>query len=293
MGQPAGRRPIVSYLMAHYVVSERHACVVIQQSRRVQQYQSVKPRRDDLRQRMHEIAATRVRYGYRRIRVLLQREGWQVGQKLIFRLYREEGLALRKLPFHRRHRNKMRVQRTARQVPQAPNQAWTLDFMSDQLSNGQRFRVLTIVDVFTREALAIKIGQHLKAPDVVEELSHIITQRGTPERLFCDNGSEFSGQILDLWAYHHRVQIDFSRPGKPTDTRQARIHRNIQWSTEGRMFERALVRVDQGGRCHHSGLASRLQRESTSHGSQRHVTDRICREIKARRDDHWSTSCKN
>jgi putative transposase len=124
---------------------------------------------------------------------------------------------LRKRPFHRRRRNKMRVQRAARRVPTAPNQAWTLDFMSDQLSNGQRFRVLTIVDVFTREALAIKIGQRLKAPDVVEELSHIITQRSTPERLFCDNGSEFSGQILDLWAYHHRVQIDFSRPGKPTD----------------------------------------------------------------------------
>ncbi len=203
--------------MAHYVVSERHACEVVQQSRRVQRYQSVKPRRDDLRQRMHQIAATRVRYGYRRIRVLLQREGWQVGQKLIFRLYQEEGLALRKRPLRRRRYNKMRVQRESRLVPQAPNQAWTLDFMSDQLSNGQRFRVLTIVDVFTREALAIKIGQRLKAPDVVEALSHIITKRGTPERLFCDNGSEFSGQVLDLWAYHHRVHIDFSRPGKPTD----------------------------------------------------------------------------
>ena len=89
--------------------------------------------------------------------------------------------------------------------------------MSDQLSNGQRFRVLTVVDVFTREALAIKIGQRLKVPDVVEVLSHIIGKRGAPERLFCDNGSEFSGQVLDLWAYHHHVQIDFSRPGKPTD----------------------------------------------------------------------------
>ena len=203
--------------MAHYVVSECHACEGVRKSRRLQPYRSVKPRRDNLRQRMHEIAATRVRYGYRRIRVLLQREGWQVGQKLIFRLYQEEGLALRKRPFHRRRRNKMHVQRVARRDPTAPNQAWTLDFMSDQLSNGQRFRVLTIVDVFTRVALAIKIGQHLKAPDVVEVLSHIISKRGTPERLFCDNGSEFSGQVLDLWAYHHGVQIDFSRPGKPTD----------------------------------------------------------------------------
>ena len=203
--------------MAHYVVSERHACEVVQQSRRVQQYQSVKPRRDDLRQRMHEIAATRVRYGYRRIRVLLQREGWEVGQTQLFRLYREEGLALRKQPFKHRRRNKMRVQRDARWVPREPNQAWALDFMSDQLSNGQRFRVLTIVDVFTREALAIRVGTRLKAPDVVEVLNHILAKRSAPRRLLCDNESEFSGQVLDLWAYHHQVQIDFSRPGKPTD----------------------------------------------------------------------------
>jgi putative transposase len=92
-----------------------------------------------------------------------------------------------------------------------------LDFVADQLSNGQRFRALTIIDVFTREALAIDVGQRLSASDVVRALDELRSKRGAPRTLFCDNGSEFTSQVMDLWAYHHKVEIAFSRPGKPTD----------------------------------------------------------------------------
>jgi putative transposase len=163
---------------------------------------------------MREIAQTRVRYGYRKIRVLLNREGWKVGKKLVYRLYREEGLALRHKP---RRKRRASLQRRERCRPTAPNQVWTLDFVTDQLADGRRFRALTIMDVFTRESLAIEVGQRLKGEDVVSTLNGIRRTRGVPKFLFCDNGSEFTSQIMDLWAYHNQVHIDFSRPGKPTD----------------------------------------------------------------------------
>jgi putative transposase len=163
---------------------------------------------------MREIAQARIRYGYRKIRVLLKREGWNVGKKLVYRLYREEGLALRYKPRRRRYAATNRGERCR---PSAPNQAWSLDFVADQLADGRRFRALTIVGVFTRESLAIEAGQSLKGADVVHVLSRICLQRATPKTLFCDNGSEFTSQAMDLWACHAGVRIDFSRPGKPTD----------------------------------------------------------------------------
>jgi len=163
---------------------------------------------------MKELAAARVRYGYRRLLVLLNREGWKVGKNVVYRLYREEGLILRHRPPRRR---KMAVPRQERFKPTQPNQAWSMDFVSDQLVGGHRFRTLTIVDVYTRESLATEAGARLRAEHVVQVLSRLCRERGAPLRVFCDNGSEFSGRIFDLWAYHHHVQIDFSRPGKPTD----------------------------------------------------------------------------
>jgi putative transposase len=182
--------------------------------RSVWYYRSVKDPKLALRGRMHEIARTRVRFGYRRLHVLLRREGWVLGKNQAYRLYREENLQLRsKLP----KRRKMVVMRRERFVPHRPNEAWSMDFVADQLVNGDRFRALTIVDVFSREALAIEVGQHLRGEHVVEACNRLVAQRRAPKRIFVDNGSEFSGRLLDLWAYHHGVQIDFSRPGKPTD----------------------------------------------------------------------------
>ena len=163
---------------------------------------------------MREIATVRVRYGYRKILVLLQREGWAVGKTMVSRLYREEGLALRRtVPRKRR----VAVERRERPKATRPNQAWSLDFVTDQLADGRRFWALTVVDVYTRESLAMEPGQSLKGQDVVRVLQSIPRDRGRPKRLFCDNGSEFSRQVLDLWAYQNGVKIDFSRPGKLTD----------------------------------------------------------------------------
>jgi putative transposase len=165
--------------------------------------------------RIRELARARVRYGYRRIRVLLNREGWKVGRYLVYRLYKEEGMTLQ-----RRRARRKRTAAVARQekVPATrPNQIWSLDFVCDQLADGRRFRALTVVDIYTRESLAIEAGPSLKGADVVRVLNHVKSRRGSPQFLFCDNGSEFTGQAMDLWAHQNHVRIDFSRPGKPTD----------------------------------------------------------------------------
>ncbi len=167
-----------------------------------------------MRLRMREIAKVRVRYGYRKIRVLLNREGWNVSRYLAYRLYCEEGLALRP---RRSHRRRAAAQRREPFRSTAPNQVWSLDFVADQLADGRRFRALTVVDIYTRESLAIEAGQSLKGEDVAMVLNRITLQRGSPKVLFCDNGSEFTSQAMDLWAYRNGVRIDFSRPGKPTD----------------------------------------------------------------------------
>ena len=214
MARPALRRPVVEYVHDHYPVTRRRACRLAQLHRSVFYYRSVKDPKLALRGRMREIARTRVRYGYRRIHVLLRREGWTLGRNQVYRLYTEEALQLRsKLP----KRRKMMVARRERYVPRRPNQAWSMDFVADQLVNGNRFRALTIVDVFSREALAIEVGKQLRAENVVDVCNRLAATRGAPKRVFTDNGSEFSGRMFDLWAYHHGVQIDFSRPGKPTD----------------------------------------------------------------------------
>ena len=137
-----------------------------------------------------------------------------MGKKLGYRRYREEGLTLRHKP---RRKRRAALHRHERFRPTGAKQVWSLDFVADPLADGRRFRALTILDVFTRESLAIEVGQKLKGEDVVAALNQIRGRRGVPKGLFCDNGSEFTSQIMDLWAYHNRVQIDFSRPGKPTD----------------------------------------------------------------------------
>jgi putative transposase len=205
---------VVLYLVGAYRVSERRACQLVLLPRATHRYQSIRDPLTELRLRMRQLAQTRIRYGYRKIRVLLIREGWQVGKKLVYRLYREERLGLRMRPKRRRT-----VSEHSRQKPRAerPNQVWSLDFVADELIGGRRFGALTVVDVYTRECLVIEVGQSLKGHDVVRVLQRVAEERGMPQMLFCDNGSEFTSQVLDLWAYHNQVKIDFSRPGKPTD----------------------------------------------------------------------------
>lgn len=204
----------MAYVVSHYALTMRRACRLLKQPRSVQYYSSIKDPRHDLRSRMRELAQARVRYGYRRLHVLLKRDGWQLGRNQMYRFYCEEQLQLRsKLP----KRRKMVVSRRQRPVARAPNDIWSLDVVADQLSDGTRFRALTVVDVFTREALVIEVGKRLAGEHVVAALNRVVANRGAPKYLFADNGSEFSGRLLDLWAYHFKTRIDFSRPGKPTD----------------------------------------------------------------------------
>lgn len=164
--------------------------------------------------RIREIAETRVRYGYLRIYVLLRREGWRVNHKRVYRIYCEESLNLRrKRP--RRHATGSR--RMDRPVVEYPDACWSMDFVVDSLFNGRRFRALTIVDNYSRECLAIEAGQNITGAEVVAVVRGLVKERGVPERIQCDNGSEFISKVLDKWAYEHRITMDFSRPGKPGD----------------------------------------------------------------------------
>jgi len=173
-------------------------------------------RRDDtvVRQRIKEIATTRVHYGYQRVYVMLRREGFKDNHKRVRRIYREQGLSLRS---KRPKRNKSAALRQPKQTVTAINQIWSMDFVADALFDGRKLRTLTVVDNYTRESLAIDVGQSLKGEDVVMTLSRIVTTRGLPATIKVDNGSEFISKVMDKWAYENGVEIDFSRPGRPTD----------------------------------------------------------------------------
>ena len=187
----------------------------MQQSCTVYQYTSIRPDQAPLRMRIREIAASRVRYGYQRIYVLLRREGWQVNHKRVHRLYREEGLNLRHTKRNRRHLNALR--KALSTMPQRANECWAMDFVSDALFDGRRIRALTILDTFTRESLAIEVGRSLKGEDVAVVLSRIVFHRSVPTKIRCDNGPEFTSKALDKWTYENGVELEYSRPGKPTD----------------------------------------------------------------------------
>ena len=177
-------------------------------------YRSVVKDESALILRMKEITQTRVHYGYRRVHVMLRREGFKDNHKRVYRLYREQGLSLR----HKRpKRNKAAQLRQPKTTAQHVNQMWSMDFVADNLLDGRKLRMLTVVDCFTRESLAIHVGQSLKGEDVVRVVDAIARERGTPQTIKADNGGEFISKAMDRWAYEHKVEIDFSRPGKPTD----------------------------------------------------------------------------
>jgi putative transposase len=163
---------------------------------------------------MRDIAETRIHYGYRRIHVLLRREGWTVNAKRVYRLYVDEALGLRRKKPKRRRAAMVRQPQTA---VTRPNERWTMDFMSDALAGGQKLRVLTVVDTYTRECLALEAARQFHGIDVARHLTHIAATRGLPAVIKCDNGTEFTSRTFDHWAWANKVQLDFSRPGKPTD----------------------------------------------------------------------------
>ncbi|WP_440515063.1 IS3 family transposase [Serratia sarumanii] len=212
--RPAQKRQAVHFLQEAYRISGRRACGLLMQSRTVYHWQS---RRDDraITLRIREIAETRIRYGYPRIHIQLRREGWLVNHKKTHRIYCLEGLNLRR---KRPRRHVSAARRQQRPILTHVDQCWSMDFVSDNLFNWQRFRALTVVDNFSRECLAIHAGKSLKGEDVVRVMEALrVLDRRLPVRIQTDNGSEFISKSLDKWAYEHGVTMDFSRPGKPTD----------------------------------------------------------------------------
>ena len=168
----------------------------------------------NLKKRIREIAETRVRYGYRRIHVLLRREGWDVNGKRVYRLYKELGLQLRRKPPKRPVKAKLRDGRCA---ASCSNEVWAMDFVHDHLATGSKLRILAVVDTFSRFSPAVVPRFGFRAPDVIEVLERVCSEVGYPASIRVDQGSEFISRDLDLWAYTRNVTLDFSRPGKPTD----------------------------------------------------------------------------
>lgn len=168
-----------------------------------------------LRQRLRELAQVRIRYGCQRLHTLLRREGWPDNHKRVYRLYCLEGLNLRS---KRPKRNRAAAHRLERLPTGRLHQSWSTDFVADNLFDGRKIRALTIVDNFSRQCLAIHVGQSLKGEDVVAVMQRLQQELGlVPKRIQVDNGSEFISKALDRWAYDQHVTLDFSRPGKPTD----------------------------------------------------------------------------
>lgn len=211
MVTPAVEREAVACLTQDYEVSQRRACQVVGCCRMTIRYASVRPDDAMLRDRMKAIAHERRRFGYRRIHVLLKREGVAVNHKRLFRLYREEKLCVRK----RGGRKRAIGTRAPMLVPMSPNQRWSLDFVSDQLTDGRRFRVLTVVDDCTRECLALVADTSLSGLRVARELNQLITKRGKPKMVVSDNGTELTSNAILSWADETRVEWHYIAPGKP------------------------------------------------------------------------------
>ena len=176
-------------------------------------YRSRTDPQTELRVRLKDLAGVRVRYGYRRLHVLLKREGWPINHKRVYRLYKLEGLSLR-LKTKKKRTSEPRVPMP---VPTAPNECWSMDFVADRLSDGRQFRMLTLVDNFSRVSPAIEVDFSLTGRRVVEVLERLKLTHGLPKMIKVDNGSEFISKALDEWAHRNEVKLEFSRPGKPTD----------------------------------------------------------------------------
>ena len=192
-------------------MSERRACKAIGCCRMTVRYESTRPDDRDLRERMKAIAHERRRFGYRRVHILLKREGYMVNHKKLFRLYREEKLAVRR----RGGRKRAIGTRAPMMIPLAPNERWSLDFVSDQLTDGRRFRILAIVDDCTRECLALVADTSLSGFRVARELDRLIIERDRPKMIVSDNGSELTSNAILAWADQSRVAWHYIAPGKP------------------------------------------------------------------------------
>jgi len=212
MVTPAARREAVAHLRNSFAVSERRACAALGVDRSSVRYHSHRPDDVTVRTRLRELAAVRRRFGYRRLLVLMRREGLAMNHKKFRRLYREERLQVRR----RGGRKRALGTRAPLTLPQEPNQRWSLDFLSDAFADGRRFRILAVVDDFTRECLALVADTSLPGLRVVRELEIIVARRGQPAMCISDNGTELTGMAILRWCQETRIAWHYIAPGKPT-----------------------------------------------------------------------------
>jgi putative transposase len=211
MVTPAAHREAAEYLQATYEMSQRRACRVIDTDRTSVRYQATRPDDAALRERLKALAQERRRFGYRRLHVLLRREGQLVNRKRVQRIYREERLTVRR----RGGRKRAMGTRRPIEIPLAANQRWSLDFVSDQMTEGRRFRILTVIDNCTRECLALVADTSLSGRRVARELDAIIGRRGRPDMIVSDNGTEYTSNAILGWADETGVDWHYIAPGKP------------------------------------------------------------------------------
>ena len=260
------RRQVVTTLVAAYPVSERRACRLLRLARSRWQYRSRRPQREALRQRLRELATARPRWGYKRLHLLLRREGQVVNHKLVYRLYREEGLLVR-----RRRRKRVAIPRVPLPAPTRPNERWGMDFIMDALVSGRRFRCLSLVDELTRESPEIAVDYSLPSRRVIQILDQLAAERGLPESLIVDHGPEFISKALDAWAFAHGVRLVFIRPGKPVDNayvesfhgrfRDECLNERWFWNLEDARQQIEAWRVDYNEVRPHSSLGQRTPKE--------------------------------
>jgi len=211
MVTPAQRRDAVTHLKSAHQMSERRACKIAGVDRALVRYRAKTPSDAPLRDRLKALAHERRRFGYRRLHVLLRREGWAVNKKRVQRIYREERLMVRK----RGGRKRALGLRAPMKAPDRPNACWSLDFVHDQMTDGRRFRMLCVVDACTRECLALVPDTSISGQRVTRELNRIIEWRGRPEAILSDNGTELTSNAILAWSDEQRIEWRYIRSHPP------------------------------------------------------------------------------
>ena len=212
MVTPGQRRAVITHAQETAALSERRACRFLGVHRSLVRYRSCRPPEAELRGRLKELAERHPSWGSPRLTWLLRREGRVVNHKKVERLYREEGLTVR-----RRHRKRVARPRIEMPTPRRADEQWSMDFMRDQLAGGRVFRLLTVVDHFTRESPVIEVDLSLPGARVAQVLDRVGGRRGLPRSIRVDNGPEVTGRALDEWAHRRGVKLEFIRPGKPVE----------------------------------------------------------------------------
>ena len=270
MVTPAAKREAVAHLRSAFEMSERRACRVTGCVRMTMRYRSRRPDDQALRERLRTLAHERRRFGYRRLHVFLKREGYAVNHKRLFRLYREERLAVRR----RGGRKRALGTRAPMVVPQSPNDRWSIDFVSDQFLDGRRLRILAVVDDCTRECLALVADTSISGLRVARELDRLLAARAKPTTIVSDNGTELTSNAILRWADDNKVAWHYIAPGKPTQN--AFIESFIGRLRDELLNENSVPLARAHAR-RTGNLARRLQHNAPSFPTRLDDTNHICR----------------